>query len=130
MKTISNYILERLNPRHLGSGRFPINGTIKDMIEFLEDNGFTETKWKDLSIFAIFKETHTKQYSIGSAGSITRFWFADTSNGPVSRNNPVFLIKTYEMSGKREFAYSEKDLNFMCSQQEFLEMLNKRFGWR
>ena len=40
MKTIDNYINERLNPRHLGGNEFPINGTIKEMATFLERQGF------------------------------------------------------------------------------------------
>ena len=128
MNTLNNYITERIRINNI-KGVFPIDGKLEDIIKFLEANGFTETKWEDLSIFAIFKETHAKQYNILSVGGITRLWFADTSNGPVSRNNPVFLIKIYKMGGKHEFAYSEKDLNLMCDKQEFIEMLNKRFGW-
>ena len=41
MKTIDNYILERLNPRHLGKAKeFPIDGTLDDVVKFLRNNGF------------------------------------------------------------------------------------------
>jgi hypothetical protein len=46
MKTIDNYINERLNPRHLGSagiiGKFPAGETITEVTKFLKNNGFKE----------------------------------------------------------------------------------------
>jgi hypothetical protein len=40
MKPLNNYILERLNPRHLGSAEFPVEGTADEVIEFLKGRGF------------------------------------------------------------------------------------------
>ena len=128
MKPISNYIVERIRIDNIKCA-FPIDGSTNDMIKFLESNGFMKIPFKIGGIFNLLNKKSAKQFVILSAGGITRFWFADTSNHPISEDNPVFLIiSKNKTGGEREFAYSNTDLKNHCNKQEFIEMLNKRFG--
>ena len=64
------------------------------------------------------------------SGYSPRLWFADTSNGKISKDNPVFLIiPENKTSTKHKFACSDTDLRHNISEHEFLENLNKRFGF-
>ena len=131
MKTIDNYINERLNPRHLGStGRFPIDGTVEEVIEFLEKQHFEyfETGYGD-SIIQSFDKENIKGYHV-EFRQHPSIWFADTSKDKISRDNPVFLYKpttqdhysTILPGGIISGVYKH-------TKKEYLELLNKKFGW-
>jgi hypothetical protein len=123
MKTIDNYILERLNPRHLGStNRFPIDGTIKDMIRFLEDNEFTEFGPGSSKVVKRINDQGKRGYMTDGANKM--LWIADTSKDPVSEDNPVFWCFP-----PKYFSWiDDSDNNHGYAKQEFLKKLNEVFG--
>ena len=126
MKTIDNYINERLNPRHLGStNKFPINGTIKDMIEFLENNGFEKIERYFKSISSHFDEIKVRGFLLNYTKD--KLWFADTSKDPISADNPVFGYNVCDNHELESWYYST-DITTTTSETQ--KLLNKRFGWR
>jgi hypothetical protein len=138
MKTIDNYILERLNPGHLGKPRFPINGTIKDMIEFLEDNGF-----HDIQVTSLLNQKYAEEYDehknkcysviFYNPNRYAGILFADTSNGEISDKNPMYSIKfVYKLSSKNNRVvfitrYSSKSNSSEISSSDFIKETKKYF---
>jgi hypothetical protein len=96
MKTIDNYINERLNPRHLGTEKFPIDGTLDDMIKFLENNGFEELEdsYAEYSNSCVLLNDMKGKYFSRQIfrGEIVGLEFADTSEEEISINNPLYYI--------------------------------------
>ena len=127
MKTIDNYINERLNPRHLGSIKFPIDGTIKDMIKFLENNGFEEIKVEEYfrSTSARFDEIKVRGFMVNRTKD--SLWFADTSKHKLSDDNPMFGYNICDSHRLESWYY---DLDITKTTSETQKLLNKRFGWR
>ena len=118
--------------------RFPIKGEFKDIIEFLESNGFEIMKDSPAlnsfyDFLTLYKNTHGKIAIIDYNKEYRPdHWvrFADTSNREVSKNNPALHIycgntgfKIYKIEINH---YNEKVL----SEEEFLEQVNKQFGWK
>lgn len=137
MKAIDNYITERLNPRHLGEAReFPIKGSLDDIAGFLRKNGFKEVHEDHErklynygpgsgKVFLIDrdwdKKYHTKRY-----GAI---YFADFSEGGIGRGNPLYCVFCEDLNER----FCEFDYHHYCDTPtipEFLEAINKRFGWK
>jgi hypothetical protein len=87
MQTINNYINERLNPKHLGSTKFPISGTLDNIKDFLEHNDFEEIR-KSPFPTKYFNKMKIKGFMYNS----TYLWFADTSKDLISDDNPVFCV--------------------------------------
>lgn len=130
MKPINDYIVERIRIDNVKpTCDFPINGTIDDMIKFLKMNGFKETRFTFGNIFALLNKKSTKQFvCYNKEFDAVRLWFADTTN-KITNDNPVFLISFIKGNNQREFRYSGEKFNNQCSQQEFIEMLNKCFDF-
>ena len=136
MEPLNEYITGRIRIDNI-KPKFPINGTLNDIINFLESNGFKESPFKSgRDIFPLFNGKSTKQYIL-NRDIYNRLWFADTSNGPISGNNPIFYIKSdthNKKSTQHEFScfnnndYGSGSVN-LISQQEFANDLNKYFGW-
>lgn len=99
MNTLSNYILERINPRNLGSSdTFPVRGTIDEIVEFLKNSGFTEIK--DSIIYDISIRNMKEMMDKVSGRCFIRSrnqrkpWvrFVDSTT-PISKNNFIYCIK-------------------------------------
>jgi hypothetical protein len=97
MKTLNNYITERLNPKHLGhtAGKFPIEGTIDDMIKYLQGLGFGE--FPDfpgtLGDYAdFFDKENTKGYIVYKELNGKGLFFTNTTKSNISRINPGYYI--------------------------------------
>ncbi len=127
MKTIDNYINERLNPRHLGSIKFPVDGTMEKVIEFLEEQHFEyfETYLGD-NIIQSFNKENIKGYHTEP----DRIWFADTAKDKISKDNPVFLYNPTTQD--HYFTIIPEGMSskvYKHTKKEYLELLNKKFGW-
>lgn len=134
MKELTNYINEKLKVDDaIPDIKFPVDGSLEDIVEFLKEQGFKDVDkrgTKDL----IFNSEKFRcfTYLKGLDGGEI-LWFADTSKGRISKDNPIFLIKSlsnmhvfvvyYTVSAKMIYK-TESD-----NKETFLEELNKCFGW-
>jgi hypothetical protein len=130
MKSLNNYITERLNPRHLGKSKFPIKGPINNVVNFLKRLGFTEFKPTDI---IHWQSWYDVVYSFEQVGGYVFAWsplmvrFADTSE-PISESNPIYNIcfnKYTDNEYYLEIPNDEKQL----SEEDFLKEINKKFGF-
>ena len=125
MKTIDNYINERLNPRHLGStDKFPIDGTINKVVNFLKRYEFEQVELGSGS-YSIVKQFN-KQHIRGFIISSNSIWFADTSKDIISADNPVFM---YRVDSKAYRCFDDSDGYLSDDIQGFKKRLNERFGF-
>ena len=126
MKNLKDSILEKLKVDDIIFGKFPIDGTLDDMIKFLEEKGFQQVNYGYVK--TAFNEPKAKCFMIFT----TTIRFADTSKKEVSKDNPIFYI---DFEDKKDYSV------FYCgnglitdivvnNKKEFLQELNKRFGWR
>jgi hypothetical protein len=129
MKTIDNYINERLNPRHLGKvSEFPIDGTLEERIKFLENKGFTDIGKPSLSPGArVERFNFFKGRVFEYKEDILRF--ADTSRNTISKNNPIYVIANSIFSFNKKYykEYETVDGDKELTKEEFLKEINKRF---
>ena len=127
MKNLKDSILEKLRIDDINLNKeFPIDGTLKDIVEFLEEEGFQQVEYGYVK--TAFNGAKAKCFMIDA----TTIRFADTSKREVSKDNPVFYI---DLGNKKEYSV------FYCSgglitdiveddKKEFLQELNKRFDWQ
>jgi hypothetical protein len=129
MKTIDDYILERLNPRHLGTtSEFPVRGTAEGVAGFLESRGFEELEADDSwDSWEQFVDT------LDEARKPVFFWvpqmirFADTSKYSISKNNPIYCIR-YDDDNIGYYLESNKVSDEKeTTEKEFLRSVNKQF---
>ena len=108
--------------------KFPIDGSIEDMIEFLKENNFKFIKNVD-SVRVLFDSANSKCYTTYK----DKIWFADTSKEKISKKNPVFThvgskhINTYTVYFINNIGTVEHIVE--DDKKAFMEELNKRFGW-
>ena len=115
---------------------FPINGTLNDIIEFLKDNGFKYVRCGG-GIDEWFNGYKSKCFY----KTEENLWFGDTSKEKISEDNPIFIYRILQNSfgvfycdnsGNLYWLSGQKDKikNSKENKREFLEELNKRFGWK
>jgi hypothetical protein len=132
MKAIDNYILERLNPRHLGStNRFPIDGTLAEIGKFLKKIGFVEvyvTRTADIDqICRVFDDEHVRGFVFCDNNS--SIVFTDTSKRIISKDNPIFYMFLYDGKWFYNRCYGETKPIITIPEDEFIKEINKRFGF-
>jgi len=137
MKNLKDAILEKLKVDDIVlEEKFPIDGTLDDIADFLRKNGFKEvhepTRRKLYNygrgqgkVFLIEKDwnkvCHTNRY-----GAI---FFADTSEGCIDRGNPLYCVYCEDPNVR----FCDFDYHHFVgapTNSEFLEAINKRFGWK
>ena len=131
MKTIDNYITERLNPRHLGSvSKFPVKGTFDEVIKFLEDRGFHELENNKYHIrnshdtVQVFDEEHSALFYTRGDFELQFVRFANTSKSNISRSNPMYEI--WWAAGrpyKYQISYADTDEQEIKTPEEFLRKM-------
>ena len=134
MKTINDYIIERIridNVKRNTFREFPLNGGIKDIEGFLKDNGFTQIKCNEDTLTErgkFLNSKHGKYYIIYNyavnSGSIS---FTDTSNGPISKTNPMYYINPKTYSYRKLEGVDVEDLSTLL-QGEFKKEMENYFG--
>jgi len=134
MKNLKDAILEKLKVDDIVlEEKFPIDGTLDDMIKFLEGNGFKYVRC-DGAIDKWFNKYKSKCFYKNSE----RLWFADTSKEKISEDNPIFSYRVQHKSftvyycnqGIVYWLAGETIENSKENKEEFLRELNKRFGWQ
>lgn len=112
MRTLSSYVIERLNPRHLGSikgDKFPVDGTLNEIIEFLKRQGYEEYFWfsqtpKDW--IRSFNDHHEKCFFYNPKNAIGYEYikFANTSETKISKNHPIYQICIEPSTNTKSYA--------------------------
>ena len=134
MKNLKDTILEKLKVDDIiPDAKFPIDKHLKEIVEFLKEQGFKDVNRRG-SKDIIFNSEKSKCFTyIKDFSDRGILWFADTTKEAISEKNPMFLIKSipntsvfavyYMISG--EMIYKTDN-----DKEEFLEELNKCFGWQ
>jgi hypothetical protein len=100
MESLNNYITERIRVDNLKHQAFPNTSSIEEMVEFLREQNFVDVTNKNLiyweQVFNILNLSKSKcyiydQYTHPANGVKISLKFADTTNGNISRKNPLFL---------------------------------------
>jgi hypothetical protein len=127
MKTINNYINERLNPRHLGSvENFPVDSTIDEVAEFLKRRGFSEIDFSTDTTDTF--NSNPKKKVFMKRGLWIRF--ADMSKGSISKSNPIFYYGIRDIyNTSYYFIEYSNDSDEKLTEKEFLKMTSKYFGF-
>jgi len=127
MKNLKDSILEKLKVDDIIlTKEFPIDGTLEDIAKFLEGQEFVRIK--SGSIPSIIFNENNKRVFINRPRDL---WFADTSEKDICEDNPVFYIhlNKHNKSNSNFSVYAPSFNIVNNNKKEFLEELNKRFGW-
>jgi hypothetical protein len=125
MKTLNNYILERLNPKHLGYSGFPIDGTIEEMIKYLENYGFERIPAADNAIYTMNNQKGRKV--IWVLGGMIRF--ADVTKRKISEKNPAFAYNIANDYCALEYSDSSSKKSYkQLTKDEFLSAMHDVLG--
>jgi hypothetical protein len=131
MNTLSNYINERLNPRHLGStDKFPIDGTIEEMASFLERQGFQPRE--DLvekppyfpETAVILNRAKDKIFIVEKDRWIR---FCNTKNEKIGPTNPIYCVFNARNLFRETTGWKTERF---ASANEFLNEVNKHFRFQ
>ena len=113
--------------------KFPIDGTLDDMIEFLKDKGFKEVvKQSGTPASEALNKEKNKCFIKDKIKNVYHLWFANTSKQKISKDNPIFFIDEtllfYNVYYIGQAGYTVDIV--IRDKKEFLKELNKRFGWK
>ena len=143
MKELSEYITEYVSSGRGKKPSFPKDiKDIKMVIEFLEMNGFSDaTQQTDTEsmpeILSKFKKSNEpiyiySEYNIGDSKEKS-YWlrFFDTKKPTrnITEENPIFTVS---YTSYDEHYFIEKTVGetiTRISREEFMDLLNKHFGW-
>jgi hypothetical protein len=136
MKTINSYILERLNPRHLGShslSEFPLSSSAEVIVRFLKEKGFVEIPWVNPLLFEsgvkpAFEDASGRSFMWFEDSNVFDIRFADTTSEPITNNNSIYLCYRDKRHANRsvEF-YKETDYVFQTrlTKDKFLKEIEQ-----
>ena len=129
MKNLKDSILEKLKVDDIVLiEEFPIDGTIEEIMKFLEGQNFIDISMRHGSISRMFNDM--KKKCVAKFGN--RLSFADTSKEKISKDNPIFyicLVDPIVYSVYYKNIYDNTIDIVENDKKEFLEELNKCFGW-
>ena len=130
MKTLNNYISERLNPRNLGpANSFPLNATIKQISVFLKSHGFTCIA-TDFNRKKSFDKARGKVFMYSERDAAGWLSFANTTDFNIWQNNPMYLI-TVDIDGNEVVTYYQKSdgkHTTNLSEKDFIDEINVYFN--
>jgi hypothetical protein len=143
MKTIDNYINERLNPKRLGHtmGEFPSVLTLENIIEYLKDCGFEEVEFEPGTNFKyrdasneLNRQNRKCFVILGSkiyGGGMKGIMFGDTSKHKVSERYPAYLIVWHYRNPDNPIYGTSTDKTGvdMMDKDDFLKVIKDRFGF-
>ena len=125
METLNNYITERIRIDNIKSARFPIDGKIDDIVDFLQFQGFSQIQ-TDILNRSKFNEANNKCFIAKVNKAI---WFADTSNDEINNHNNIFSVDDESLNYRSYFIWGGHNIIDEVSKEFFLEAINKRFGF-
>ena len=126
-------VLEKLKVDDIIIEKFPIDGTLDNIVEFLKERNFKEISNDfDNYLYNAFEDAKKKVYLMLDK----EMFFADTSKEKISKDNPIFYCSDKGNLNIFYFNYTHYHyINIVIgkdnrTKQEFLKELNKRFGWQ
>ena len=130
---LNNTILEKLKVDDITFDGFPIDGTLDDIIKFLENNNFEYTH-----INGAIDEWFNNYKSKCFYKTENLLWFGDTSKEKISKDNPIFIYRILNNTFGVYYCDNDGRICWIVyagskkseDRKEFLEELNKRFGWQ
>ena len=134
MESLNNYITERIRVDNLKT-KFPNTSSIEEMIEFLKEHDFVDVtderffRW-DQIVNALNKckskcYTYKRYIHPRVGGVVASLKFADTTNGNISRKNPLFLCNEINNEDNRyKLCYDEYE-DKRINHNEFIDAVNK-----
>ena len=133
MESLNNYITERIRVDNIKHPEFPINGNTEEIVDFLKERGFEEIK--DLphlpmytDYVTVFNNTYKNKcfgVMVDSLSKRNIICFADTSNGRISRKNPLFIWKILD-NGTHEYQICyEPAKDDTVNHDKFVDAANK-----
>lgn len=116
MKSLDNYISERLNPGHLGpTDVFPMGGTVDSVINFLNRHGFEKVEFNKKNPNYHDASNELSKYKgkgfvvLGSnfygGPTMKTIMFADTSQNKVSDSKPAYVISWHVRDETKPYFY-------------------------
>lgn len=147
MKELSEYITEYVSSGRGKKPYFPEDlKDIKNVIEFLEINGFSDaTKRTDTEsmpeILSTFKKSnepvyiYNEYYISGEYSYWLRFYYTEKPTRSITEENPIFTVSfnpSYHNSSDPDTYFIEKTVGDTIKQinrDEFMELLKSHFGW-
>ena len=123
MKTIID-VLEKLKVDDIViNKKFAIHTTFNDIVKFLEEEGFQRIDGSSVS--KAFNTAKSKCFMLEG----NDIWFADTSKEKISKKNPVFYMNCGFIYSIYSMEHDILEYIVINNKKEFLEELNKHFGW-
>ena len=131
MKNLKEVILEKLKVDDIVlTEEFPIDGKKEDIIKFLKEQDFIHITNTPTGLLSDIFNNEKKRCIIEYAQYI---YFADTSIGKISKDNPIFLMCSDRLQVYSVYYKGSNDNTIDIvdnDKKKFLEELNKRFGWQ
>ena len=133
MKNLKD-VLEKLKVDDIVIEKFPIDGTLDNMVEFLKERNFKEIS-NDFNnyLYNAFEDAKKKVYLMLDK----EIFFADTSKEKISEYNPIFLCSDkgdlnifYFDFTNNHYIDIVKNGKDNSTKKAFMKELNKRFGWQ
>ena len=132
MKNLKD-VLEKLRVDDISFNEFPADGTLDDIVEFLEDNNFIiieeDYAYALTTIRKLVNTKHKRICFIDKGKNYSLLRFADTSKEEISIKNPIFIVvkdsNNYEYKTASRYEDGVKELN----REEFAKLVNKHFSW-
>jgi hypothetical protein len=126
MNPLSDYIVERIRIDNIRSSKFPDNGDLNQIKEFLLDRGFTETR--KYHFFSGLLQEFNKQSGRVFAFMANGIHFADTTGAKISENNPIYVVTCSGALKGYWTEYSSAWENWL-NKDVFMREINERFGF-
>lgn len=96
MNPLSDYIVERIRVDNIKWKKFPIDGSLNDVIEFLKYNGFEQSEYSNcydwMSLYMDDFHHKLPEFEIVNGRILKAIVFANTSKHDISGNNPMWYI--------------------------------------
>lgn len=125
-------VLEKLKVDDISFNEFPLDGTLDDMVKFLEDNNFIiieeDAATPLFTVRQYMNLKHKRICYIYMSTSYSLLRFADTSKKEISAKNPIFILSKNNNGYKYKLASNYDNIKEL-NKEEFAKLINKHFNF-
>ena len=138
MNQLSDYITERIRIDNVKQVKFPIDGTLEEMSKYLDDLNFDKVEMPDSwrAVQKKFKNVKYSTYTDWKSDSGRASTLVILVDSKIHKKDLFIIITTNIIDRNYLIFYDIENKKFRnindavkVSKEEFLEELNKRFGW-